>query len=193
VPHQNQPAHGQDRAAAAQILADDRYSAVLFIEKEGFNALLARARIAERFDIAIMSTTAARHLLDRLAPRIDKVLVAHDFDVSGFSIFGTLGSDGRRYRFHNDVHVVDLGLPLSDVEALGLDSVPVETSGGWSARAATLAAHGASAASFATAASNSTPCPLMYSSGSSSASWQDMVSARLYETRMCWSGTRGRS
>ena len=41
-----------------------------------------------------MSTTAARLLLDRLAPRIDKVLVAHDFDVSGFSIFGTLGSDG---------------------------------------------------------------------------------------------------
>jgi hypothetical protein len=128
---------------------ESRYSAVLFIEKEGFNALLAQARIAERFDIAIMSTkdmstTAARLLLDRLAPRIEKVLVAHDFDVSGFSIFGTLGSDGRRYRFHNDVHIVDLGLRLSDVEALGLDSEPVKTSGDWSARAATLAAHGAS-------------------------------------------------
>ena len=128
---------------------ENRYSAVLFVEKEGFNALLAQARIAERFDIAIMSTkgmstTAARLLLDRLAPRIDKVLVAHDFDVSGFSIFGTLGSDGRRYRFHNDVHIVDLGLRLSDVEALGLDSEPVETSGDWAARAATLAAHGAS-------------------------------------------------
>jgi hypothetical protein len=130
---------------------ENRYSAVLFVEKEGFNALLAQARIAERFDIAIMSTkgistTAARLLLDRLAPRIDKVLVAHDFDVSGFSIFGTLGSDGRRYRFHNDVHIIDLGLRLSDVEALGLDSEPVETSGDWSARAATLAAHGATMA-----------------------------------------------
>ena len=129
---------------------ENRYSAVLFIEKEGFNALLAQARIAERFDIAIMSTkgmstTAARLLVDRLAPRIDKVLVAHDFDVSGFSIFGTLGSDGRRYRFHNDVHVVDLGLRLADVEALGLDTEPVETSGDWSARAVTLATHGASA------------------------------------------------
>ena len=128
---------------------ENRYSAILFVEKEGFNALLAQARIAERFDIAIMSTkgmstTAARLLLDRLAPRIDKVLVAHDFDVSGFSIFGTLGSDGRRYRFRNDVHIVDLGLRLSDVEALGLDSEPVETSGDWAARAATLAAHGAS-------------------------------------------------
>jgi hypothetical protein len=128
---------------------ENRYSTVLFIEKEGFNALLAQARIAERFDIAIMSTkgmstTAARLLLDRLAPRIDKVLVAHDFDVSGFSIFGTLASDGRRYRFRNDVNIVDLGLRLADVEALGLDSEPVETSGDWSARATTLATHGAS-------------------------------------------------
>jgi hypothetical protein len=112
---------------------------------------LAQARIAKRFDIAIMSTkgmstTAARLLLDRLAPRIDKVLVAHDFDVSGFSIFGTLGSDGRRYRFRNDVHIADIGLRLSDVEALGLDSEPVETSGDWTTRAQTLAAHGASMA-----------------------------------------------
>jgi hypothetical protein len=130
---------------------ENRYSAVLFVEKEGFNALLAQARIAERFDIAIMSTkgmstTAARLLLDRLAPRIDKVLVAHDFDVSGFSIFGTLGSDGRRYRFRNDLHIADIGLRLSDVEALGLDSEPVETSGDWTTRAQTLAAHGASMA-----------------------------------------------
>ena len=28
-------------------------------------------------------------LLDRLAPQIDSVFVLHDFDVSGFSIFGT--------------------------------------------------------------------------------------------------------
>ena len=33
-----------------------RYSTVLFIEKEGFTSLLKAAQIAERFDIAIMST-----------------------------------------------------------------------------------------------------------------------------------------
>jgi DNA topoisomerase VI subunit A len=70
---------------------ENRYSAVPFIKEGGFNALLVQARIAERSDIDIMSTkgmstTAARLLLDRLASRIDKVLVAHDFDVSGFSI-----------------------------------------------------------------------------------------------------------
>ncbi len=125
-----------------------RYSAVLFIEKEGFAPLLQAARIAERFDVAVMSTkgmstTAARLLLDRLAPQIEKILVLHDFDVSGFSIFGTLRSDGRRYQFKNVLPIADIGLRLADVEEMDLQSEPVETSGSWDTRSATLAAHGA--------------------------------------------------
>jgi Asp-tRNA(Asn)/Glu-tRNA(Gln) amidotransferase A subunit family amidase len=71
------------------------------------------------------------------------VLVLHDFDVAGFSIFGTLGSDGRRYRFQNKVPLLDIGLRLEDVEALELLAEPVETSGSWQARAETLEEHGA--------------------------------------------------
>ena len=71
-----------------------------------------------------MSTTAARLLLDRLAPRIHKVLVLHDFDVSGFSIFGALGSDGRRYRFENNLPIVDIGLRPGDVETMALQAEP---------------------------------------------------------------------
>ncbi len=128
---------------------EHRFAAVLFVEKEGFGPLLRQARIAERFDIAItstkgMSTTSARMPLDRLAPRIEKVLVLLDCDVSGFSIFGTLGSDGRRYQFSNDVAPIDLGLRLTDVNEMDLRSEPVETSGDWERRAATLAEHGAS-------------------------------------------------
>jgi hypothetical protein len=120
----------------------------LFIEKEGFSALLAQAQIAERFDVAIMSTkgmsnVAARMLIDRIAPCIDSVLVMHDFDVSGFTIFGTLGSDGRRYTFDNDVHVIDLGLRLADVRELDLQSERVDTLGDWSKRTDTLISHGA--------------------------------------------------
>lgn len=127
---------------------EHRYGSVLFIEKEGFAPLLKTAQIAERFDIAIMSTkgmstTAARQLLDRLAPRITKVLVLHDMDVSGFSIFGTLSSDGRRYSFQNELPIVDIGLRLTDVEAMNLQSEPVETLGLWSNRSRTLAQHGA--------------------------------------------------
>jgi hypothetical protein len=88
-----------------------------------------------------MSVTAARLLLDRLAPQIDKVLVPHDFDVSGFSVFGTLGSDGRRYQFENQIDL----LRLSDIEELRLEFEQVETSGDWDKRAATPEEHAATA------------------------------------------------
>ena len=52
----------------------NRFGAILFIEKEGFKPLLDAARIAERFDIAIMSTkgmsvTAARQLIEEALRR----------------------------------------------------------------------------------------------------------------------------
>jgi hypothetical protein len=125
-----------------------RYRNVLFIEKEGFAALLAHAQIAERFDVAVMSTkgmsvTAARMLIDKLARvGVERVLVAHDFDVFGFSIFGTLGTSNRRYRFQNPVRVIDIGLRLDDVEEMGLQAEPYEPKG-WEQREVTLVRHGA--------------------------------------------------
>jgi hypothetical protein len=124
-----------------------RFDTALFVEKEGFDPLFAAEQLAERFDLAIMSTkgmsvTAARILLDRLCDRgLEKIFVLHDFDISGFSIFGTLGTSGRRYRFANDVPVIDLGLRLVDVEAMSLQSEPVAVSGNWFKRAATLKRH----------------------------------------------------
>lgn len=108
-----------------------RFAYALFVEKEGFTELLAAAKIAERFDLAIMSTkgmsvTAARRLVDELSQRNVTILVLHDFDKSGFSILHTLRSDTRRYTFDAAPAVVDLGLRLADVQALGLQSEPVE-------------------------------------------------------------------
>ena len=125
-----------------------RYGNVLFIEKEGFDPLLTHVRLPDRFDVAVMSTkgmsvTAARELVDWLAGRGVKILVAHDFDLSGFSIFGTLGTSGRRYTFRNKPNVIDIGLRLADIEAMGLESEPVAISGDWSKRANTLQEHGA--------------------------------------------------
>jgi hypothetical protein len=91
-----------------------------------------------------MSVTAARLLIDRLASEIDRVFVLHDFDVSGFSIFGTLAADGRRYSYENEVNIVDLGLRLSDVQALDLQSEPVTVEGDREKRVETLRKHGAS-------------------------------------------------
>jgi hypothetical protein len=137
---------------AADLLAStagpkNRYLNILFIEKEGFSALLAHALIAERFDLAIMSTkgmsvTAARMLLDRLAPYIRRVFVLHDFDISGFSIFGTLAKSSRRYRFANEVPIIDLGLRLADIDKMELEPEPY-TPGSWGKRSATARRHGA--------------------------------------------------
>jgi hypothetical protein len=128
-----------------------RYRNILFIEKEGFGPLLEQARIAERYDLAIMSckglsVTASRLLLDRLAPQIDRVLVLHDFDITGFSIFGTLGTDGRRYVYQNKIEFIDIGLRLTDVRAMDLQSEPVEVEGDHDSRAKTLREHGATKA-----------------------------------------------
>ena len=107
-----------------------RFGACLFLEKEGFQPVLEAAGLAERFDIAVMSSkgmsvTAARILADHLAKYGIPLLTLHDFDVSGFSIGSTVGTDSRRYQFANSIKLVNLGLRLEDVETLGLEFEPV--------------------------------------------------------------------
>jgi hypothetical protein len=110
----------------------NRFQAVLFIEKEGFLPLFEAVHLAEKYDLAIMSskglsTTAARTLVDRLCGVNSlPLLVVHDFDKSGFSIVGTIRRDNRRYSFANDVKVIDLGLRLEDVRKHDLQSEPVQ-------------------------------------------------------------------
>jgi hypothetical protein len=127
---------------------ENRYKNVLFVEKEGFAALLDYAKIAERFDLSItsskgMSNVALRQLLDGLVQRgMERVFVLHDFDASGFSIFGTLGTDSRRYTFTNKVEIVDLGLRMSDTKKMGLDHEEYKPKY-WNSRKETLQRHGA--------------------------------------------------
>lgn len=107
----------------------NRYGTVLYIEKEGFLPLLQRARLAEQYDMAIMSskgmgTTAARTLIERLSSKV-KVGVLHDFDKSGFSIVGTLTRDTRRYAYTKAPQVIDLGLRLKDIQEWGLEAEDV--------------------------------------------------------------------
>jgi hypothetical protein len=128
----------------------NRYRNVLYIEKEGFHPIFQAAQLQERFDLAIMSNkgmsvTASRMLIDKLADRYDHVFVLRDFDRAGFSIFGTLFTDSRRYVFENDLsaQVIDLGLRLPDVVGLESEPVPRVAPGEWERRAATLQRHGA--------------------------------------------------
>jgi hypothetical protein len=101
------------------------------LEKEGFLPLLQAVHLAERFDLAIMSTkgmssTAARRLVEHLCNHDPEygvpLLIVRDFDKAGFSIAATLQNDTRRYAFHSNLQVHDLGLRLPDVEKWGLES-----------------------------------------------------------------------
>jgi len=112
----------------------NRFQALLYVEKEGFNPLFKAVKLAERFDIAIISckgqsVIAARKLVDEICHAQGiPLLVLHDFDKAGFSICQNLtrvswaAEDANcvAYRFQNEIQVVDLGLRLTDVQRLDL-------------------------------------------------------------------------
>jgi hypothetical protein len=107
-----------------------RYQSALFVEKEGFNPLLERAQIEERFDVALMSTkgmtvTAARALIEALSQAGVMILVVHDFDKSGLEILDKFTADTRRYQYTARPSVLDLGLRLVAAVAMGLESEQV--------------------------------------------------------------------
>jgi hypothetical protein len=165
----------------------NRYRNILFVEKEGFDELFAAVQLAERYDIAIMSTkgmsvVAARQLLDRLADDVDNVFVLHDLDVSGFSIAGTLATDSRRYTFANEVPIVDIGLRLEDVEAMGLEAEAVKVEN-IAARRETLEERGATEAEieFLTAPDDDGMCRRVELNAMTSRQLVDLVEAKLQE------------
>jgi hypothetical protein len=100
------------------------FSAILYVEKEGFGPLFKAVNLANRYDLMIvsnkgLSVTAARKLIDNICGDHDLPLfVLHDFDVAGFLILGTLQRDTRRYQFSSAVEAVDLGLRLTDIAGL---------------------------------------------------------------------------
>jgi DNA topoisomerase VI subunit B len=72
-----------------------RFGAIMFVEKEGFDPLFKATKLAEKFDIAIMSSkgvsvTAARQLADRLCGDHGiPLLTLHAWSYSGIRVFQT--------------------------------------------------------------------------------------------------------
>jgi hypothetical protein len=121
-----------------------RYRAVLYIEKEGFGPLLEEAKIAERFELAVlsckgMSVVAARKFVDHVCYKGSGVplLTVHDLDKYGFEIAQRLVSvsDGAQledrvaYEFRNEIDVIDLGLKLEDARHYDLQEEDCEFKG----------------------------------------------------------------
>ena len=128
---------------------DGCFGAVLFTEKEGFFPLFEAVNLAEKYDLAIMSTkgmsvTAARQLADKMCgPRGISVLVLHDFDKAGLSILATLRDNTRRYTYRHKIKIVDLGLRLPHVEEFDLQSEDAFDKGATFSRRMNLRKNGA--------------------------------------------------
>jgi hypothetical protein len=100
------------------------YDKILYVEKKGLWPILQAARLAERYDMAVIAAegyaTEATRLLFAQAEqgRNYQLLVLHDVDPYGYNIARTLREETRRMPGYS-VEVIDLGLKLE--EALAMD------------------------------------------------------------------------
>jgi hypothetical protein len=116
-----------DAAVASYEVPNHLFNKMLFIEKRTVWPVLESARLAERYDMAILTgegyATEAMHALFRSASK-DKqyqLFVLHDADPDGYNIARLLQDEsvnmqGKGYA----VDVIDLGLFFEDAIALGI-------------------------------------------------------------------------
>jgi DNA topoisomerase VI subunit B len=102
-----------------------RYDKILFVEKQGLWPVLEAARLAERYDMAIVAgegfATEACRVLLRNADRdlAYQIFVLHDADPWGCNIARTLREATARMPGHR-AEVIDLGLRLEEALGMGL-------------------------------------------------------------------------
>jgi len=101
------------------------YDKVLFIEKTGLWEVVQAARLADRYDLAVVagqgfSSVAARVLLARAEAADITIFVVHDADIDGYNIARTLSEETARMPGHA-IGIVDLGLTVERALELGLE------------------------------------------------------------------------
>ncbi len=101
------------------------YDKILFVEKKGLWPVFEAARLAERYDMAIVAgegyATEACRVLFAHADRgkAYQLFVEHDADPHGYNIARTLREETARMPGHH-IEVIDLGLRLEAALAMGL-------------------------------------------------------------------------
>lgn len=100
------------------------YDKILYVEKKGLWPVLQAARLAERYDLAVIvgegyATAAARLLLKQAEQRAMTLLVLHDADPAGYHIAQTVARETRRLPGHR-LQVIDLGLTMAEALARNL-------------------------------------------------------------------------
>ncbi|PLS79750.1 MAG: ATP-binding protein [Chloroflexi bacterium] len=103
------------------------YNKILYCEKQGLWPILSAARIAERYDMAVVAaqgyaTEAARVLFEKADTRESyQLFVLHDADPFGYNIALTLTEETQRMPGYQ-VDVIDLGLNLKEALDMGLQT-----------------------------------------------------------------------
>jgi hypothetical protein len=103
------------------------YDKILFVEKKGLWPVFEAARLAERYDMAVVAgegyaTEACRMLFAQAEHGRDyQLFVLHDADPHGYNIARTLREETERMPGHR-VGVIDLGLRLEEALSMGLSA-----------------------------------------------------------------------
>ena len=95
---------------------DWTYNKILVVEKAGLWPVLKAARLADSFDMAVITSEgygseACRKLLARMPPGDVQIFSLHDADHSGYNLSAILGEETVRMPGHH-VEVTDLGLTV---------------------------------------------------------------------------------
>lgn len=102
------------------------YNKIVYIEKKGLWPVLQDARLAERYDMAIVAgegyATEASRMLFAQASRQQQyqLFVLHDADPDGYNIARTLREETERLPGYA-VDIADIGLTMEDANARGLE------------------------------------------------------------------------
>jgi hypothetical protein len=101
------------------------YDKILVVEKAGLWEVLRASRIADRYDMAIITsegygTEACRSLLASMPPGDVTIFSLHDADHAGYNLSAILGEETVRMPGHH-VDVIDLGLTVDEAIARGME------------------------------------------------------------------------
>jgi hypothetical protein len=123
-PHSGRSLPLGTREVAAYEFPKYQFDKILYVEKEGEIPKLKAARLAEKYDMAIVGgkgypTEAVRDLFSHAEGGDYQLFVFHDAEIDGYNIARVLGEETRRMPYHN-VNVVDIGLTVEDALEMGL-------------------------------------------------------------------------
>lgn len=116
------------REVASYEFPEWTFDKILYVEKEGELPKLQEARLAERYDMALLMgkgypAEATRALFERAETGDYQLFVFHDADLDGYNIARVMREETRRMPGYS-VDVVDIGLTVEDAVEMDLAPEP---------------------------------------------------------------------